>query len=122
MPKYVIISSLTINKYLKIATEYRQIRRCIDRTPEKEAKKERLEAVLQKETLKYYFQFFTFATTIKVLIDSYASAYHRHISTPVIKVFVGSILSSLSDEKREELHAYYENIESFTELMNKLCN
>lgn len=94
----------------------------LNRTPEKEAKKERLEAVLQKETLKYYFQFFTFATTIKVLIDSYASAYHRHISTPVIKVFVGSILSSLSDEKREELHAYYENIESFTELMEQVIS
>lgn len=92
----------------------------LNRTTEKESKKQRLEKVLQNETLKYYFQFFTFATTIKVIIDGYALAYHRHIDTPVIKVFVGSLLSSLTEDKREEFHTYYEQIESFSELMEEV--
>lgn len=92
----------------------------INKTPEKLAKKERLENQRNTEKIKYYFQFFALISSIKIMLDAYSLGYKKHIERPAINVFMGSILSNLTDEKREELKDYYLSIENFTDQINMI--
>ena len=87
------------------------------KTSNKEDQVKEWEELKEIESLKYYFQIFGLSSSIKVL-----SYYNKDSLNNCIKVFIGSLLSTLTSEKLEEIKNYYVSITNLDELIDNIIN